>query len=490
MASPMDWFEMLLPSLDCDAPVADSEVRNAIAADTQIAPIPNASYESPGPEAVQWSLMDEGSASGGMTGSPARRPDTGLSSGCSGSLFRDHSPEDASFTPPEAVLQAPVGGANVADLSLLNRHSDASTSDVGGWIDRLRQWENELGERAVEAERRSADLEARRREFARLLRQQARTVRRQEDSALTGDLADERFSSLQQQIEALVEYLADARSDTRPRSDGNELAAGVPTLPDSDPYGRNESPYPEESASEADPAEIGRSAIGQTDSDERRLAEIESLYRQIDSLVEQNDQLARELAQHTVRRAVSQSSDAHASLSWEERKALLFKQFEAEDNGEIPVYETEVDQAATDKAASEEVARLREENARLKGELKAREREIGEMRTLLENRPVVAGGDLAVGAASIAMLLDGDELVQCERDRLKEIQEEWEAKFRDLEIASSIERAGLARQRRELEARNAELEEQLVHLQREIKQDAIAGPNQPSRWLAKLGLKE
>lgn len=97
---------------------------------------------------------------------------------------------------------------------------------------------------------------------------------------------------------------------------------------------------------------------------------------------------------------------------------------------------------------------------------------------------------MAVGAAAIAQMMDRDELIMEERQRLQELQTEWETKFRQIEIAASIERASLARDRQQLERRNVELEEQLAHLKRELRQEEITGPNQSRRWLAKLGLAE
>lgn len=479
-ASRLDWFEMLLPCLD-SGDLDSGGLDSGGLADIQ---------ESPSLAAVQWGFMHEDSRA-----EETFRAMNGLApDGPAGDRPADSRP---SFPHGDTPEPPPVSNAAGADVNLAITRRDASdlggtaaTPSPGDWIDRLRQWEHELGERAVEAERRSADLDARRREFARLLRQQARTLRQQDHAAADADMTGQRLGNLQQQIETLIEYLCDAWPPKQADSDANGLESALSQPDSSGSQNRGDSPHQQESL-----LGDGPEAAGKPVTDELHFDEIDSLHRKIDSLVEQNDQLARELAHHTVRRAVSQSSDAHASMSWEERKALLFKQFEAEDNGEILVYENESTnhsntEAISEEDAREEIERLRQENARLKGELKARDLEIAEMRTLLENRPVVAGNDLTVGAASIARLLDGDELVQCERDRLKEIQEEWEGKFRELEIATSIERANLARQRRDLECKNAELEEQLVHLQREIKQDAIAGPNQPTRWLAKLGIKD
>lgn len=221
------------------------------------------------------------------------------------------------------------------------------------------------------------------------------------------------------------------------------------------------------------------SAVGEVSASD--LAEIKSLKSQVDSLVEQNSQLATELAHWAVQRTVDESSDATASMSWEERRELLYRQFESEDNG-VPFDPTSL--------TSEQCSRLSHEMACMQQELRSRDQEIAELRALLEQRPIVQDNELAVGAAAVTRFFDDDELIQEERQRLKEIQAEWEAKFRDMEIAASLERASLARERRQLECKNAELEEQIAHMKQEMRQESIAGPAQTRRWFAKLGLGE
>jgi hypothetical protein len=207
--------------------------------------------------------------------------------------------------------------------------------------------------------------------------------------------------------------------------------------------------------------------------------EIDCLRSQIESLVEQNSQLATELAHWAVQRTVDQSSDATASMSWEERRELLYRQFESEDSG-VPFSPTSL--------TSEQCSRLSHEMACMQQELRSKDQEVAELRALLEQRPIVQDTELAVGATAVTRLFDDDELIQEERQRLKEIQAEWEAKFRDMEIAASLERASLARERRQLECKNAELEEQIAHMMQEIRQESITGPAQNRRWFAKLGL--
>ncbi|MEL6896650.1 MAG: hypothetical protein AAFP90_11150, partial [Planctomycetota bacterium] len=76
-----------------------------------------------------------------------------------------------------------------------------------------------------------------------------------------------------------------------------------------------------------------------------------------------------------------------------------------------------------------------------------------------------------------------------QRERMEKMSEEWEEKFRKAEIEASLLRAKLARERQQLEQRNAELEEQLAHLQRDQSQSS-GGGGSSRKWLDKLGLKD
>ncbi len=337
--------------------------------------------------------------------------------------------------------------------------SDLSATTHVELFESLRYWESELRQAELDLQHKAEDLAARRRDFAKEMRAQRRAVQRPTATACsdqplgTTENTDARLGEMQSQIELLVTLLRDAWP-----MGGNQSLDGSSNDTDT--------PVP----------------VVETDGDvDRYLAEIDALKSQVESLVEQNNQLATELAHLTVQRTVDQSSDAAASMSWEERKELLYRQFESEDNG-VPF--------SPEQLTSEQCSRLNHEMACMQQELRARESEIAELRAVLEHRPEVQDSDLAVGAAAITRLFDDDELIREERSRLKDIQTEWEAKFRDMEIAASIERASLARERRQLECQNAELEEQLAHLKQELRQESIAGPAQTRRWFAKLGLGE
>ncbi|HBJ37051.1 MAG TPA: hypothetical protein DDZ51_20300 [Planctomycetaceae bacterium] len=342
--------------------------------------------------------------------------------------------------------------------------SISSASDQVELIQSLRYWESELRQAEADLQQKAEDLLARRRDLAKAIRTQRRELRRPAATIAGVDrplesteTTDARLAEMQSQIEMLVLLLRDA-------------------------WPSNANNSPDESVSSQYGGQVTSGFDSPSDDSEGHcLVKVDALKAQIESLVEQNNQLATELAHLTVQRTVDQSSDAAASLSWEERKELLYRQFESEDNG-VPF--------SPDQLTSEQCSRLNHEMACMQQELRARESEIAELRSILEQRPEVQDSDLAVGAAAITRLFDDDELIREERSRLKEIQAEWEAKFRDMEIAASIERASLARQRRQLECQNAELEEQLAHLKQELRQESIAGPTQNRRWFAKLGLGE
>jgi len=355
--------------------------------------------------------------------------------------------------------QSPSGDCEaiaIADATM--DHLPQSGDNRALQIDSLRQWEADLRQLQARLQGDELDLSARRRELAKQVRLQRRTPQRS-DSAST----DLRLAELQAQFEMLVLLLREA------------WPSGEVALTESpEPAVGNDS----DRGSAADNLSL---TAPSEKSDAEATLRIRTLEQRIESLVEQNDQLASELAHLAVQRTVDQSSDASASLSWEERKALLYRQFESEECANI---------AAGEPGSNQVECELRHELACMQHELLSRDAEIKELRTLLEQRPQVQGSELAFGAAAITRLFDDDELIREERLRLKEIQAEWEIKFRDMEIAASIERANLARERRQLECQNAELEEQLAHLKQELRQESIAGPTQNRRWFAKLGLGE
>lgn len=208
-------------------------------------------------------------------------------------------------------------------------------------------------------------------------------------------------------------------------------------------------------------------------------AELQSARQRIAELEAQNGDLASQVAAKHFRNAGTghDSAPSLESLSWEERKRMILSRLESEDR------------ASEDDAHSADLQSLRDVVQRTDREIMRRDAEISELRQLLEQQSSTLGG-MAVGAAAIAELIDQDELVRQEREKLQEMQRQWEAKLRQAEIDVSLERARLARQRQELEQRNAELEEQLCHQTRENQHAPTEAGKPARRWLTKLGLTE
>ena len=165
-------------------------------------------------------------------------------------------------------------------------------------------------------------------------------------------------------------------------------------------------------------------------------------------------------------------------MSWEERKKLLLAQLNAEQDGVEP------EVAAAKRLEIDEVLKATEV------ELARRDREIAELRSLVEQQSDARQG-VAVGAAAVAQLIESDELVQEEREKLRNMQKTWEEKFRQSEIDLSMERAKLARERLQLEEQKQDLEA-AIHA---AAHNAIVDPKDKSdpkarKWLSRLGLKE
>jgi chromosome segregation ATPase len=103
-------------------------------------------------------------------------------------------------------------------------------------------------------------------------------------------------------------------------------------------------------------------------------------------------------------------------------------------------------------------------------------------------------GDNARGrdadSAAIEGVLDGDAVVQQERERLRELQEQWREKLSQAEIELSVQRAKLARDRAELDERLRFAEATLPQVPTASDPADRQKRSAPGRWLARLGLTE
>lgn len=168
--------------------------------------------------------------------------------------------------------------------------------------------------------------------------------------------------------------------------------------------------------------------------------------------------------------------DDGGAMDWEAQKRRLLAALESD-------FDDDSSQSQEDKLTLQEAIRLTDEA------VAAKERELDQLQRLLEEQSSNVG-NMAVGAAAVAELLDTDELIRQERENLQQIQQEWRDKLRQSEIDISLERARLARDRAQLEEQIRELESEAARVQKN------GGSNAPEdkkaargNWLTRMGLK-
>lgn len=218
--------------------------------------------------------------------------------------------------------------------------------------------------------------------------------------------------------------------------------------------------------------------------DSRSEGDTEKLAAELADLKQQNAELASQLAEvksglhnppHLYLTQLNQES-----MTWEQRKKLILQQFENESTGAFNAQPPQ-----SNRVEIEEVLRTSQ------AEIDRRDQEIAELKSIVEQQSNAHDG-VAIGAAAIAQMLDSDELVRLEREKLAAIQVEWESKLREAEVQISTERARLSRERLELEALTQKLSEQIVHLPAPATSTAdqkVEG-KPVRRWLEHLGLRD
>lgn len=276
---------------------------------------------------------------------------------------------------------------------------------------------------------------------------------------LESELRDTRFQ-LQAANSQLTEYRAELKFY-------HEQTEAVPSIFDSEPS--LASLFGESSKSDSE-SHVNDEQIIQLQQ------QLEDALTEMAELREQNSDLASQLAHQLAIAAASDKHTGHGTgeqLTWEERKLLILKQLEDGSTAEA------------NAIPHEERLSIQEVLDATQAEISRRDEEIDELREIVRMQSEARDG-VAIGAAGVAQLLDSDELLQQERQKLREIQEEWEAKLRQAEIDLSMERAKIARERIALEKQ---------------KEEAVpptpvpSGPEQKEkskerRWLSILGLGE
>jgi hypothetical protein len=135
----------------------------------------------------------------------------------------------------------------------------------------------------------------------------------------------------------------------------------------------------------------------------------------------------------------------------------------------------------TDAARKKERATIEQTIAATDRAMADKERELAEVRA--------SGGGMSAGQeehhARVAAV-DADEAIVAEREKLAQLQAEWEEKLRAAELEVSLERAKLAREQAALKEKMFEF--QKAEPQGILGNDADGKPRR--RWLAALGLGE
>lgn len=192
--------------------------------------------------------------------------------------------------------------------------------------------------------------------------------------------------------------------------------------------------------------------------------QLEGAQREASELRMQNSDLADQLARQSL------SANIAEKLTWEERKQKLLEQLEADSTEGATSHRERLDMEELLQKTDHEIER--------------RDTEIAELRKIVAEQSSAHQG-LAVGAAGIAQFLETDDLIQLEREKLRDLQLQWEQKLRDSEIELSRERARLARERLELDIRQNSLPANIKPTEGSDKTGSTRG-----NWLARLGLKE
>jgi hypothetical protein len=208
---------------------------------------------------------------------------------------------------------------------------------------------------------------------------------------------------------------------------------------------------------------------------------LEEVLSEMADLRQQNEELATRLAAQTTRSIKATTLGnivSHEQMTWEQRKEMILQQLDEDESVDGDTHASTDDGAQTD-ANDKQRLEIRRVLETTEHEIARRDREIEELREIVRTQSEARDG-VAIGAAGLAAMLDTDQLIQQERQKLKDIQLEWEAKLRQAEIDLSMERAKLARERTDLEKQRTE----------PPTETCPAGSEKQRRWLDYLGLKE
>ncbi len=217
-------------------------------------------------------------------------------------------------------------------------------------------------------------------------------------------------------------------------------------------------------------ADAERSVVQATDADSEHFAELQRRFEVAVQEIRELKAKHADLQQQASRDAGNSRDKTQASstgFDWEQQKRRLMQQLDSDFDDGDP-------EDKTAKLSIESTIRITDQV------IAEKDRQIADLKALLQDQSAAHADE-----DNSSEILDKDELIRAERERLCRLEDECRAKLRQAEIDISVERAKLARERSELETKLRSLEES--------SSDKAAGKpaaKQSGRWLNRLGLKD
>lgn len=398
----------------------------------------------------------------------------------------------------EAELSEQLRGLATRDSALAEREGayQERETELRSRLESRGQLDADLSRREAQLEEREAQLEQR---AADLQRQQSELETQRRAASTARDAADNRLTEEVAELRRQLEQLAAERQQDEARFAAQQQAAREAAEQASLEIARLKSEAEGEvkqlaqkaaaaeaearrlvdrvSAAEAETARLQEQSAKAPIVDETRVSDLEKrLQMAIDELRNERQRAAEMQKQLADVRVQAAHAGAGGAMDWEAQKRKLLQSLE-EDSDAMADHE--------ERLSIEETIRV---TSRVVDE---KEREIVELRQLLEQQSSNFGS-VAVGAAALSDLVDNDELLQQERKKLADLQEEWQVKLRQAEIELSLERAKLGRERVELEERLRVVEQAEATRSRSPEAPPASGKKSSGggRWLTRLGLRD
>ncbi|TWT47454.1 hypothetical protein Pla111_10680 [Botrimarina hoheduenensis] len=215
--------------------------------------------------------------------------------------------------------------------------------------------------------------------------------------------------------------------------------------------------------------EAGRSSADPSDADSN---EIEDLRRRFEMAVEDVRALKNEKAELEDQLARSTPSKGIGAIAegndWESQKRRLLAELEGEG-------EPENSERTQERATIAGTIQITD------GVVAEKDREIAQLRESLEQAGCSSDNEVR------AALLDEDEIILKERERLSALEASWQEKLRQAELELSLERAKIARSQNALAEQQIELETLRAAVERAASETGPSGEARQN-WLKKLGL--